>query len=111
TTAGPHTDDLELLLDERPARLYGSQGQLRALVLALKMAEIQHLETALSEPPVLMLDDVSSELDPQRNRYLFDFIRRMTCQCVITTTHPEHILLSQDRKDFQVFNGTFEASN
>ena len=111
TTAGPHTDDLEILLDGRPARLYGSQGQLRALVLALKMAEIQHLESAIGEPPVLMLDDVSSELDPQRNRYLFDFIRRMTCQCVITTTHPEHILLTQDRKDFQVVNGTFEASN
>jgi DNA replication and repair protein RecF len=110
TGAGPHLDDLELLLDQRPAGQFGSQGQLRALVLALKIAEIQHLERALSEPPVLMLDDVSSELDPARNRYLFDFIRKMSCQCVITTTHLGHILLSEDRKDFHVVNGSFQAA-
>jgi len=109
TTCGPHADDLELMLDDRPARLFGSQGQLRAVVLALKIAEIQHLESVLGEPPVLMLDDVSSELDPQRNRYLFDFIRQMSCQCVITTTDPSHILLTEDRKDFRVLNGTFSS--
>ncbi|HJZ87791.1 MAG TPA: DNA replication/repair protein RecF [Polyangia bacterium] len=111
TSAGPHTDDLELVLEGRSARLYGSQGQLRALVLALKIAEIQHLEKRLGETPVLMLDDVSSELDPQRNRYLFEFIGGMTCQCVITTTDPAHILLTEYRKDFQVVNGDFQGAN
>jgi DNA replication and repair protein RecF len=110
TTVGPHADDLELILDERPARLYGSQGQLRAIVLALKMAEIQHLEAELGEPPVLMLDDVSSELDPQRNRYLFEFIGEIACQCIITTTDRSHILLAKNRKDFRVLNGTFGST-
>jgi DNA replication and repair protein RecF len=108
TSSGPHAEDLDLTLDERAARLYGSQGQLRALVLALKIAEIQHLESVLGEAPVLMLDDVSSELDPQRNKYLFDFINEIRCQCVITTTDSAHILLGEDRKDFQVVKGTFE---
>jgi DNA replication and repair protein RecF len=77
--------------------------------LALKMAEIQHLERALGEPPVLMLDDVSSELDPRRNKYLFEFISEMACQCVITTTDPRHILIDQYRKDYQIVNGKIEA--
>ena len=109
TGAGPHADDLEIRLDDRPARLYGSQGQLRALVLALKVAEILTLEQILGEPPVFLLDDVSSELDPARNRYLFEFIRKMSCQCVITTTDPTHILLDQDRKDFHVVKGNLET--
>ena len=65
---GPHMDDLVLALDGRGARLYGSQGQQRALVLALKIAEIENLRAALGRPPLLLLDDVSSELDPAKNR-------------------------------------------
>lgn len=105
TTAGPHTDDLRILLDGRPARLYASQGQLRALVLALKVAEIQHLAAALDEAPVLLLDDVSSELDPARNRFLFEFLREIAGQVFITTTNSRHVLLDVDRADFQVRAG------
>jgi len=86
TSAGPHADDLALLLDGRAARFYGSQGQQRALVLALKIAEIENLRATLGRPPLLLLDDVSSELDPAKNRYLLDYLRSLPGQSFLTTT-------------------------
>src|SRR5262249_49466159 len=77
TGAGPHADDLEILLQGRAAKLYGSQGQLRAIMLAFKIAEVQLLDHVHDEPAVLLLDDVSSELDPERNKYLFEFINEI----------------------------------
>ena len=105
TSSGPHTDDLTLLLDGREASAYASQGQLRASVLALKIAEIEYLTEKLGNPPVLLLDDVSSELDPTRNTQLFSFLRGVQCQAFITTTHPAHVLLTEERKDFRVVSG------
>ena len=93
TSAGPHADDLALLLDGRAARFYGSQGQQRALVLALKIAEIENLRTALGRPPLLLLDDVSSELDPAKNGYLLDYLRSLPGQSFLTTTD-ERLLLA-----------------
>jgi DNA replication and repair protein RecF len=106
TSSGPHLDDLELVLDGKPARLYASQGQLRAIVLALKIAEIEFLREKLGDSPVLLLDDVSSELDPKRNAQLFDFLKSVPCQAFITTTHRAHVLLAEERLDFQVVGGT-----
>ncbi len=63
-----------MTLAGRPVREHGSQGQLRSLVLALKLAELGHLESALGEPPLLLLDDVASELDERRRRMLFETI-------------------------------------
>ncbi len=105
TGAGPHTDDLAFSLDGRPARAHASQGQLRALVLAWKIAEIEHLAEKLRDAPILLLDDVSSELDPTRNAHLFAFLRDVSCQVFITTTHPAHVLLRGDRRDFAVAAG------
>ena len=105
TSSGPHTDDLTLLLDGREASAYASQGQLRASVLALKIAEIEYLTEKLGNPPVLLLDDVSSELDPTRNTQLFSFLGGVQCQAFITTTHPAHVLLTEERKDFRVVSG------
>jgi DNA replication and repair protein RecF len=86
TSAGPHVDDLALALDGRGARLYGSQGQQRALVLALKIAEIENLRAALGRPPLLLLDDVSSELDPAKNRYLLAYLAALPAQVFLTST-------------------------
>jgi DNA replication and repair protein RecF len=105
TSSGPHVDDLELVLDGKSAKLYASQGQLRAIVLALKIAEIEFLREKLGDSPVLLLDDVSSELDPKRNAQLFDFLKSVPCQAFITTTHRGHVLLSEERLDFQVVAG------
>jgi DNA replication and repair protein RecF len=86
TSAGPHMDDLLLGLDARGARLYASQGQQRAIVLALKVAEIENLRHALGRPPLLLLDDVSSELDPQKNRYLLEYLATLPAQAFLTAT-------------------------
>ena len=66
TGFGPQADDFEVELGGRLARRHASQGQLRSLVLALKLAELMNVEARLGEPPVLLLDDVPSELDPGR---------------------------------------------
>ena len=86
TSAGPHMDDLVLAVADRGARAYASQGQQRALVLALKVAEIENLRAALGRPPLLLLDDVSSELDPEKNRYLLEYLARLPGQAFLTTT-------------------------
>jgi len=86
TSAGPHMDDLTLALDGQEARAYGSQGQQRALVLALKIAEIENLRAWLGRPPLLLLDDVSSELDPEKNRLLLAYLADLGAQAFLTTT-------------------------
>ncbi len=75
TTIGPHRDDLEIAINGVSARLYGSQGQQRSAVLALKLAEAAVLEELTGEKPVILLDDVMSELDRDRQEYLLNHIR------------------------------------
>ena len=105
TMVGPHRDDFELSFGGRAAASFASQGQLRAMVLAWKIAELELLTDAHGEPPILLLDDVSSELDPRRNEYLFDFLRAKENQCFVTTTHPRHVVAGQGRVDFEVRSG------
>jgi len=106
TSAGPHTDDLDLVLDGRDAQKYASQGQLRAIVLALKIAEIEHLTERLGDTPILLLDDVSSELDATRNAQLFDYIDQRPGQVFITTTDARHVRIAGPRRDFRMASGT-----
>lgn len=105
TQVGPHRDDLVFELAGHEAGTYASQGQLRAIMLAWKTAELQVLGRAHGDPPILLLDDVSSELDPQRNEYLFEHLATLAGQCFITTTHPSHVLLRQHRADYRVAKG------
>jgi DNA replication and repair protein RecF len=86
TSVGPHADDLEISLGERSARAFASQGQQRALVLAWKVAEIENLKAALGYLPLLLLDDVSSELDPERNAFLMSALAGSGAQVFLTTT-------------------------
>jgi DNA replication and repair protein RecF len=72
TTVGPHRDDLRVLLDGQEARSYGSQGQQRTAVVSLKLAEATLIERRTGERPVLLLDDVLSELDSERRAALLD---------------------------------------
>ncbi len=105
TSVGPHADDLEFRIDGRSTRSYGSQGQLRALMLAFKIAQILDGFQKLGRYPALLLDDVSSELDPKRNKYLFEFIGRIEAQTFLTTTIGATLPVPSERKDFQVVNG------
>jgi DNA replication and repair protein RecF len=83
---GPHRDEVNLAINQTPARQYGSQGQQRTLVLALKLAELQLIEEVIGEPPLLLLDDVLAELDLNRQNQLLEAIQDRF-QTLITTTH------------------------
>ena len=74
SSKGPHKDDIQILLDGRSAKAFGSQGQKRSAVLALKLAEASLLEDQTGESPVILLDDVLSELDLKRQDYLLNHI-------------------------------------
>ncbi|MGD1703297.1 DNA replication/repair protein RecF [Dapis sp. BLCC M229] len=86
TVVGPHRDDVTFSINDTPARQYGSQGQQRTLVLALKLAELQLIEQVVQEPPLLLLDDVLAELDLHRQNQLLEAITNRF-QTLITTTH------------------------
>jgi DNA replication and repair protein RecF len=88
---GPHRDDLGLSRGGRELRTYGSQGQQRIGLLGLLLAEREVLGQARSEPPVMLLDDVMSELDPQRRDALVEVLRDAGGQSLITTTELEHV--------------------
>jgi DNA replication and repair protein RecF len=105
TGFGPHTDDLVLELGGHPAGEHGSQGQLRSLVLALKLAELDYLQERLGEPPLLLLDDVASELDGLRRTRLFEAIAHLPGQTLVTTTDRDLWPTLPERRDFQVTGG------
>jgi DNA replication and repair protein RecF len=109
-TVGPHRDDLLLELDGVRVRGMASQGQQRAVVIALELAEIEVIERARGVRPILLLDDVSSELDGLRTRALFAALRRENGQVLLTTTRPELIDTeglagADERRDFRAVGG------
>lgn len=89
TSVGPHRDDLLLRLDGTDARTFASQGQQRTVVLSLKLAQLELLRQQKEDAPVLLLDDVFSELDRQRQRMLL--IAVQGCQTFLTCTHLEEL--------------------
>ena len=103
TLWGIHKDDVEILLNERPARQFASQGQQRSLALAMKLAEGDVCASVCGETPVFLFDDVFSELDPSRRAYLSGKLKDR--QVIITTCEPSGIA---GGKLIKVQNGTFE---
>lgn len=89
TSVGPHKDDILLMLDGTDVRTYGSQGQQRTAALSLKLSEIDILKRVRNETPVLLLDDVFSELDAQRQTMLLRVVEG--CQSIVTCTHLEEL--------------------
>ena len=83
---GPHRDDVRFLIAGRDARTFGSQGQQRSVVLALKMAEVGICAEVVGEQPLLLLDDVMSELDATRREAIMRFVGG-GIQTVVTTTN------------------------
>jgi DNA replication and repair protein RecF len=107
TAVGPHRDDIYFGLDGRSGRNFGSQGQQRSLVLALKMAEIELITSTFGAPPVLLLDDMSSELDRCRNLNLMEFLKKREMQVFITTTSLGNVALEdrEEQRSFQIREG------
>ena len=107
TKIGPHHDDLEFFINKLDAKIYASQGQQRSIVLSLKLSEIDYLKSKTGSYPVLLLDDVLSELDKNRQLKLLDAINE-NVQTFITTPSISDIKedLLKKAKVFNINNGT-----
>ncbi len=103
TTVGPHRDDIEILLNGTPVRTFGSQGQKRSCAVALKLAEARMILENTGEQPVILLDDVMSELDPGRQDFILNHIRDR--QVFITCCEPGAALRAAGGRKFEIANG------
>mgnify|MGYP002508455778 CR=1 FL=1 len=116
STVGPHRDDIKFLIQDTDIRKFGSQGQQRTCALSLKLAEIEILRKEKKTEPILLLDDVLSELDRSRQNYLLDHIENI--QTIITCTGLEEFInrrflkkaLLSPRKSFYVFRKQFYSA-
>lgn len=111
TSVGPHRDDLCFMIQEIDVRKFGSQGQQRSCALSLKLSEIELVKKSIRETPVLILDDVLSELDSNRQNFLLNSIHDI--QTVITCTGLDEFVRNrfEINKIFKVVSGTVEAKN
>ena len=100
TSAGPHRDDLNLSLNRKNMKVYASQGQIRTAALSLKLAQMKALRQMSGEPPVLLLDDVMSELDKERRMRLVSKISDY--QSFITCTDETDLELESDKRIYHV---------
>ena len=111
TNLGPHRDDMSFSISSGDIRRYGSQGQQRTAALALKLAEIQLVKKRIRDNPVLLLDDVLSELDRRRQNLLLHSIHDI--QTIVTCTGLEEFVNNRVKYDriYQVVNGTVIKKN
>ncbi len=111
TSVGPHRDDLCFMIQEIDVRKFGSQGQQRSCALSLKLSEIELVKKSIRETPVLILDDVLSELDSNRQNFLLNSIHDI--QTDFTCTGLDEFVRNrfEINKIFKVVNGTVEAQN
>ncbi len=103
STVGPHRDDLTVCINGNAARAFGSQGQQRSAVLALKLAEAALLAREYNEKPIILLDDVMSELDLSRQEFILNHIEGF--QVFITCCDPASIMRLADGQVFHIQNG------
>ena len=103
TTVGPHRDDLNVTISGVDAKSYASQGQTRTAALSLKLSEVQIFKDLSGEYPLLVLDDVMSELDLPRRKKLLQRIQGV--QTILTCTHAERVLYGTDCNKIRIDNG------
>jgi len=111
TEIGPHRDDISMTINHKDVRVYGSQGQQRTVVLSIVLSEVRLLKNEKGMYPVLILDDVFSELDDERKRYLTNFFKDI--QTFITTTDYNDLkFMDNFKKDiFYIENGKLRTRN
>ncbi|MEK6223597.1 MAG: DNA replication/repair protein RecF [Thermodesulfobacteriales bacterium] len=105
TTVGPHRDKLSFSISEKDASIYSSQGEAKNLALALKVSEIEMINQFLGRTPILLLDDITSELDSNRIRFLFKLLQDFAGQIFITTTSMKEILYKGHIRGFHIKDG------
>ncbi len=103
TASGPHRDDLDIIIDGTDAKNFASQGQTRTAALAIKLAEVEIFNKLSGEYPVLVLDDVMSELDLPRRKKLVG--RTQGLQTILTCTHAERVLYGKETYKIKVEGG------
>ena len=103
TSIGPHLDDFSVVIDGLDARKFASQGQQRTAVLAIKMGEVALFKLAGGADPIILLDDVFSEFDQQRQHHLFNFLSDRGGQSFITTAIKINYLETRLKKRFNIF--------
>ena len=108
TSIGPQHDDITTDINGMSLKLYGSQGQQRTTVLALKLSELQFLRDETGQYPVLLLDDVMSELDGARRKSLAEFLSEKKIQTIITATDESYFAGWKDIAMWKIYNGTAE---
>lgn len=108
TSVGAHRDDVQILVEGRDVRAYGSQGQQRTAALAMRLSEMEVMREALGEWPMLMLDDVMSELDPSRRRQLVGRLEGI--QTFITCTDPADLAGAEPGMAWRVRDGALEPA-
>ncbi len=111
TLVGPHRDDFSGFIGSREVRYFASQGEHRSCVLALKRCEIRLLREVHGYPPILLLDDVASELDPDRNRAFFSHLLETEGQVVVSAVSRETVVLpeSENSRWFAVSHGNVKT--
>lgn len=109
TNYGPHRDDIEILINNKNARAFASQGQQRSAVLSLKLAEASVLKNRMGEEPIILLDDVLSELDSSRQNFLLNELNG--CQVFITCCEKSNKEQLKDGKIFYIKNGQVEPAH
>lgn len=107
TASGPHRDDLDILIDGTDAKTFASQGQTRTAALSIKLAEVEIFKTLSGEYPVLILDDVMSELDLPRRKKLA--ARTQGLQTILTCTHAERVLYGKEVNKIRIENGKIKS--
>lgn len=103
TTIGPHRDDLDFKINKYSSKSYGSQGEQRSIVLSLKLSEADLIKELYKTNPILLLDDVFSEIDSNRSRYLLYSLKNL--QTFITTTETSNFLKSIDANFYRINAG------
>lgn len=111
TGIGPHRDDISFFINDMNAS-FGSQGQHRSLILSLKMAEIELIKQSTGDYPILLLDDVMSELDNHRQAKLLEAVLKENVQTFITTTSLDHLKqLPENMTVFTIDQGTIKSGS
>ncbi len=114
TLSGIHLDDFSFIRDGKNIRNFGSQGEIRLSILALKIAHINYIFHEIGEYPILLLDDLFSELDINRKEYLLKFLQNEKAQTFITSTEIDNSFLelfSENFQKFRVMNGKIDRDS
>jgi len=107
TLIGPHLDDYKIMTNDKEIRFFGSQGEIRLFALAIKISQIVYIYEKTNQYPILLLDDISSELDEKRKDFLFNFLKTIDTQIFITTTSLSNLPKLESSSFYHVKNGDF----